>query len=62
MEQIVSIDEKLCTGCSSCVTMCPKRILYIDASSAKCRVTDEKKCDKLGGCERVCPAGAIKIR
>jgi 2-oxoglutarate ferredoxin oxidoreductase subunit delta len=42
--------------------MCPKRILYIDASSAKCRVTDEKKCDKLGGCERVCPAGAIKIR
>jgi NAD-dependent dihydropyrimidine dehydrogenase PreA subunit len=61
MNKIVMIDESLCTGCGSCVDLCPRRILYIDAATNTCKVTDEKRCDRLRGCERVCPTGAIKI-
>ncbi|OGS20253.1 MAG: hypothetical protein A3J83_07360 [Elusimicrobia bacterium RIFOXYA2_FULL_40_6] len=59
--KIVTIDEAACTGCGVCVSMCPKKILYINKKNKKCMVTDETKCDRLAGCERMCPAGAIKI-
>ncbi|OGX55231.1 MAG: hypothetical protein A2447_04665 [Omnitrophica WOR_2 bacterium RIFOXYC2_FULL_38_12] len=61
MNKIVLIDEGLCIGCSECVSLCPKKILYIDKQGGKCKVTDESKCDKLSGCERVCPVQAIRI-
>jgi NAD-dependent dihydropyrimidine dehydrogenase PreA subunit len=62
MNKIVLIDEELCIGCGECVSLCPKKILYIDEPSGKCKVRDESKCDKLAGCERVCPVQAIRIR
>ena len=55
------IDEELCVGCGACVTLCPKKILYIQETSGKCKVSDELKCDRLRGCEKVCPVSAIKI-
>lgn len=58
---VVEIDREACTGCGLCVAMCPRRILYIDKGDGKCGVTDGNKCDRLGGCERACPANAIKI-
>ncbi len=61
MNKIVIIDESLCIGCSKCVELCPKKILYIDKATQKCKVTDETKCDKLRGCEWICPVKAIKI-
>ncbi len=61
MNKIVFIDEELCIGCAKCVDLCPQKILYIDIATNKCKVTDESKCDKRGGCERVCPTEAIKI-
>jgi len=61
MNTIVVIDEAKCTGCGACVKLCPKRILYVDKETKKCRVTDETQCDKFRGCERVCKASAIKI-
>ena len=61
MNRTVVIDEKLCTACGTCVAMCPKKILYIDKADNVCRVTDETMCDRLGGCERKCTTGAIKI-
>lgn len=57
---IVKIDEQLCIGCGDCVNLCPQKILYIDDDDI-CRVTDQRKCDRLRGCERVCPTEAIKI-
>lgn len=62
MGTIVTINRETCTGCGACVALCPKKILYIDKPSGVCAVTDETLCDRLGGCERVCPAGAIRIR
>ena len=61
MNKIVIIDESLCIGCVKCVELCPKKILYIDSNIKKCKVSDETKCDKLRGCERICPVKAIKI-
>ena len=62
MKKIVEINEELCIGCGACVELCPKKILFIDKNTLKCVVKDEKKCDKLKGCERVCPTEAIKIK
>jgi NAD-dependent dihydropyrimidine dehydrogenase PreA subunit len=59
MNKIVIIDSDKCIGCGACVEICPKKILYIRDNILK--VTDEKKCDKLKGCENVCPTAAIKI-
>jgi len=61
MGKIVAIDENLCIGCGNCVAICPKKILYLDAQSKKCLCRDESSCDRRRGCEKVCPAGAIKI-
>lgn len=62
MNEIVIIDEEKCTGCGACVRLCPQRILYIDENTNVCKVTDETLCDKLRGCEAVCPTAAIKIK
>ena len=61
MNKIVRIDEELCIGCGECVSLCPKKILYIDDKSGKCKVSEETKCDRLRGCVKVCPVKAIKI-
>ncbi|MDD2688961.1 MAG: 4Fe-4S binding protein [Candidatus Omnitrophica bacterium] len=61
MNKIVIINEELCVGCGACTSLCPKQILYIDEKSVKCKVSDESKCDRLRGCEKVCPVSAIKI-
>jgi len=57
---IVSINRDACIGCGACVQMCPKQILSLDTDN-KCVVSDQAKCDRLAGCERVCPTDAIKI-
>jgi len=61
MNKIVIIDEELCIGCGACVSLCPKKILYIDEKSGRCKVNDETQCDRLRGCEKVCPVDALKI-
>ena len=61
MNKIVVIDQQLCTGCGACVKLCPQKILFLDKVAHSCKVTEETKCDKRRGCERVCPVGAIKI-
>lgn len=59
--KIVLINKKKCIGCARCVDLCSKKILYLDDKGI-CEVADEICCDKAGGCEKVCPVGAIKIQ
>jgi NAD-dependent dihydropyrimidine dehydrogenase PreA subunit len=61
MNNIVMIDEDKCIGCGACVALCPKKILYLDEKSGKCKVSDELKCDRRRGCMKACPVEAIKI-
>jgi NAD-dependent dihydropyrimidine dehydrogenase PreA subunit len=60
LNNVVNIDQDLCTGCGACVITCPEKILFLDESGLA-QVTDERKCDRLRGCERACPTGAIVI-
>ncbi len=61
MKETVSINKELCTGCGVCIKLCPQQILYLDKNTNTCAVSDQSRCDKLRGCERRCPTGAIKI-
>lgn len=61
MGAIININQEACNGCGTCVSGCEKKILYIDEKTKKCAVSDETKCDRQAGCEKVCPSEAIKI-
>jgi len=60
-KKTVGIDQELCIGCGKCVDLCAQKILYIDQVTNKCEVENEEICDKLRGCEKICPVSAIKI-
>jgi ferredoxin-type protein NapF len=62
MEKFVEIDQSVCSGCGACVKMCPAQILYMDRFSKTAKVSNEKACDRLAGCMRICKSGAIKVR
>ena len=61
MDEIVNISDEMCLGCGACVEICPQHILYIDNNKDTAAVTDHGRCDRMKGCEMVCPVGAIKI-
>jgi NAD-dependent dihydropyrimidine dehydrogenase PreA subunit len=61
MGEIVNINDEMCLGCGACVEICPQHILYMDNNKDAAAVTDHRRCDRMKGCERVCPVGAIKI-
>lgn len=56
---IITIDEKKCTGCAVCIPGCPEGALQI--IDGKARLISEICCDGLGACIGKCPEGAIKI-
>ncbi len=56
---IITIDEKLCTGCGQCVPGCPEGALQI--IDGKARLVSDLFCDGLGACIGECPENAIKI-
>ncbi len=57
----IVIDREKCNGCGACIDMWPRGGLYKNEETGVCEVTDHSLCDKLAGCERTCPTGAIKI-
>ena len=61
MTPIVSpeIDSALCTGCGDCVVACRPGALAMVAGKAV--VAYPERCAYDGGCEPVCPVGAIQL-
>ncbi len=55
-EAILTVDNRQCTGCTSCFTVCEADAVRIIANKA---VIDVSKCVKCGKCLEVCPEDAI---
>ena len=54
---MVSLDEARCTGCGSCVDVCPEPAITIHDDLA---MINEDLCIQCGTCANVCPADAIR--
>lgn len=63
----IVVDSKYCKGCGLCVSVCPKKILELDASviSEKgyhpVRCIDESQCVGCTSCMTMCPDIAIQV-
>jgi NAD-dependent dihydropyrimidine dehydrogenase PreA subunit len=53
----IAIDSLKCTGCGSCVFMCPAGVLAVEGT--KCRVLEG--CTSCGACVDACSFKAIKL-
>ncbi len=51
-----AVNREKCTGCGSCIDVCPTEAIRIE--NGKAEITIE--CVDCGACPRVCPEGAIK--
>lgn len=56
---IITIDEKKCTGCGLCIPGCPEGALQV--IDGKARLVSDLMCDGLGACIGDCPEGAISV-
>ena len=54
----VKIDEEKCTGCGSCVEVCPVDALKLENDKAK---VDGDTCIDCGTCVDECPVEAIEL-
>jgi len=54
----VKIDEEKCTGCGSCVDVCPVDALKLENDKAK---VYEDTCIDCGTCVDECPVEAIEL-
>lgn len=65
----VSFKSERCKGCSVCVAVCPKKIIFLDVSNmnsygyypASIKKEDMDKCIACISCALMCPDGIITI-
>ena len=55
------VDERLCSGCQNCVTLCPFSAVSFDEEKEVCRV-NEALCKGCGACVAGCPSDAMNLK
>lgn len=58
---VAEIDEKMCSGCGICVSVCPYNAIALDAEKGVARIT-EVLCKGCGSCVSACPSGSSQQR
>jgi len=58
---IAVVDEGLCSGCKTCIPLCPYGAISFDEEQ-KVSVINEALCKGCGTCAAACPSGAITAR
>jgi heterodisulfide reductase subunit A len=58
---VASVDEKLCSACKTCLSVCPYSAISYIADANVARI-NEALCKGCGTCVAACPAGAIRGR
>ena len=55
------VEEELCSGCKSCLDICPYNAIDFDEEKNRA-VINEALCKACGTCAATCPSGAIRAR
>ncbi|MBI5881024.1 4Fe-4S dicluster domain-containing protein [archaeon] len=56
------VDAKKCTGCKTCIDICPMQVFEFDNEKKKSTVKKPGDCIGCRACEVQCPQGAIKVQ
>ena len=54
------LDAEKCSGCGTCVTVCPHGVFEMNGRRA--HIADRDACMECGACARNCPEEAITVR
>ena len=55
------LDKAACTGCGTCVDVCPEDVLYMDEKAGKAFIKYPEDCVACFACEFFCPAECIRV-
>ncbi len=55
----VALIEKKCTGCGTCIEVCPHSVFVIE--NRKVSIVDKDRCMECGACMMNCPFGAVFV-
>jgi len=64
----VIFKEERCKGCELCVSVCPKKIIFMDTTRINNKgfhpatVTKQEECISCGFCAMICPDVVIEVR
>jgi heterodisulfide reductase subunit A len=59
--KVAEIDEDLCSGCNTCISLCPYSAIAHDEDK-EVSVVDDRLCRGCGTCAAACPTGACRAR
>jgi NAD-dependent dihydropyrimidine dehydrogenase PreA subunit len=53
------LDQEACTGCGTCLTVCPHQVFEL--AEDKALIRDRDACMECGACSTNCPEGALTV-